>query len=310
MTKLVFTQEQQLDFTKRLQLLLLDSMVSSGHWGTAKFQGGTCLSLCYGSSRFSEDLDFLLGTDKGLKRMLTAASARMTNVLRLSVPDAKLKFAARDDDPESPSARNPRTFTLTASSEDWYRSIKIKVEFWVADPAAVAQYASGVVSAKVLTRAVEGVPLRMALPAVMVPTADLKEILVDKLHALACRDYLKHRDVFDLWWLSQQDVGDWRGELATRYPYHALMYNDSPEISKLRDVLREKTLVIAAMVGRPEFPIELKKWLGEDSSLAGQAGADSIAGHVVEMLKLLFADEVATPPAASTRAARTRRSTP
>ena len=37
--------------------------------------------------------------------------------------------------------------------------------------------------------------------AAFVPTADMSEIYVDKVFALAARSYLKPRDVFDLHWL-------------------------------------------------------------------------------------------------------------
>jgi predicted nucleotidyltransferase component of viral defense system len=313
MTKIVFTQEQQLDLTKRLQLLLLDSLAAGANWGfdTVRFQGGTCLSMSYGSSRFSEDLDFVLGTDKGLNRMLAAARARMSNSLRVSLPGAVVKFTSRDEDLEAIEAKNPRTFTMTVSHPDWYRVIKVKVEFWVADPEAVRQYEAGFIPAKLLAQAVEGVPLRMTLPPVMLPTATLNEILVDKLHALACRPYLKHRDIFDLWWLAEQGIKDWATELQARYTYHARMYSDSPELEQLGDVLRSKTIDIQALVGKPAFSEDLQKWLGQDSTLSSQSSADAMATLVVAQMERLTAaleakpEEVAT--SAAGRAASSRR---
>lgn len=287
MTKIVFTQAQQLDLTQRLQLLLLDSLAASGSWEAARFQGGTCLSLSYGSPRFSEDLDFLLGTDKGLARMIAAAQARMVNALRVPLPGAKVGFAARDDDVESPAARNPRTFVMTVSHADWYRAVKVKVEFWVADPAAVAQYAARVAPAKLLTQAVEGSPLRMTIAPVLFPTAQLEEVLVDKLHALVCRPYLKHRDVFDLWWLAQQGVTAWGEELQGRYPYHARMYGDSPALEQLVPALQAKAAEIGAMAGKPQFGEDLRKWLGVESSLATQAAADAMAQQVASRLETI-----------------------
>ena len=293
MPKTVFTQEQQLDLTRRLQLLLLDSMAASGSWLTgdsARFQGGTCLSLSYGSSRFSEDLDFVLGTDKGLSRMLAGAQARMANLLRVATPGAQVRFATRDESLEADQSRNPRTFTMTVSHPEWYRAIKVKVEFWVADPEAVRQYEARVIPAKLLAAAVDGVPLRMALPPVMLPTATLQEILVDKLHALACREYLKLRDVYDLWWLAEQGTQAWSAELVARYGHHERMYNDSPSLERLADVLLEKTQDILTLIGRPAFADELKRWLGEGSALATQGAADSMASRVVDRLQTMVAE--------------------
>jgi len=42
---------------------ILDDMDRHGFLGRLVFQGGTCLRLCYGSERYSEDLDFAGGPD-------------------------------------------------------------------------------------------------------------------------------------------------------------------------------------------------------------------------------------------------------
>lgn len=292
MPKIVFTQEQQLDLTRRLQLLLLESLASVSSWdvGSTRFQGGTCLSLSYGSPRFSEDLDFVLGTDRGLNRMMGSARSRMVDALRTSLPGALVKFVGRDEDLEASNAKNPRTFNVTVSHPDWYRVVKIKVEFWVADIEAVRQYESRVIPAKLLTQAVEGVPLRMALRPVMLPTATINEILVDKLHALACRPYLKHRDIFDLWWIAEQGVSGWGAELMGRYPYHARMYSDSPSIEQLGDVLRARIEDVRGLVGNQAFAEDLRKWLGEGSALSSSASADAMAAMVVQRLERLVDD--------------------
>ena len=172
-------------------------MMASGNWARddIRFQGGTCLNLVYGSARFSEDLNFLLGTDRGLKRMLAGASARMTDTLRVALPGARARFSLRDDSGlEGPQARNPRTFTISVAQPDWHRAVKIEVEFWLSDPEAVARYGAGIRTARVREAARDGAPLRVTVPPVLVNAADPDEILVDKLHALVGRKYLKHRE--------------------------------------------------------------------------------------------------------------------
>lgn len=42
---------------------ILRAMEEDGLLGGLVFQGGTCLRLCYGASRYSEDLDFAGGFD-------------------------------------------------------------------------------------------------------------------------------------------------------------------------------------------------------------------------------------------------------
>ncbi len=46
---------------------ILYALDQEGLLDTLTFQGGTCLRLCYGSSRFSEDLDFAGGSDFSIK---------------------------------------------------------------------------------------------------------------------------------------------------------------------------------------------------------------------------------------------------
>lgn len=285
MGKIVFTQQAQIDLTKRLQLMLLEAVMSCGNWNKdqIRFQGGTCLSLVYGSPRFSEDLDFIIGTDKGLNRMLTAASARMNAALMTALPGAQVRFSGRDDDMESQDAKNPRTFTVTVNHPDWYRAVKIKAEFWRCDPEAVSQYAAGVRSANVLSAVVNGNPLRMTLAPVLVPAAQMQEIVVDKLHALVGRPYLKHRDVFDLWWLQQQGVGNWNWLVQERYDNHARMYPGSaPDLDGLMKGLKAAAVRVADLAKDQTFAADLRKWLGEESPLATRDSADNMATQVAQ----------------------------
>lgn len=292
MSKIVFSQAVTLDLTRRLQLVLLDSLMASGSWDadSLRFQGGTSLSLVYGSPRFSEDLDFIAGSFNGLNRMLAGASNRMKQVLRTTLPGADVKFGKRDDDPESFDARNPRTFTVTVSHPDWYRAVKIKVEFWICDPTAVAAYEAKVLPARVLAAALDKNPLRTVISPVLVPAATLEEICVDKLHALVGRSYLKHRDVFDLWWLEQQGAAEWSKYLLDRYAHHAAMYAESVALPRLSTLLAEKATIVQNLTNSAELSEDLQRWLGEDSTLAQRESADAIAEAVAVSIRRCVAN--------------------
>lgn len=286
MAKQVFTQAIQLDLIRRLQLMLLDALMSSGPWraGDIAFQGGTCLNLVYASPRFSEDLDFVIGSDKGLKRVVGAAAARMESLLLTSLPGAVVKMAGRDANPEALNAKNPRTFNLSVAHADWARSIKIKVEFWLSNPQAVREYVHGVRSAQVLEAVAAGGPLRVSVAPVFLPVADLTEILVDKLHALVHRTYLKPRDVFDLWWLhAQQGIHGWSIPLVEKFDNHAHMYPGSTQaLEDFIPLLSDAAETVQALVGKPEFSADLQRWLGAGSGLASPAAADAIAQLVAD----------------------------
>jgi hypothetical protein len=316
MPKIVFSQSVTLDLTRRLQLMLLDSLMASGSWDSdsLRFQGGTSLSLVYGSPRFSEDLDFIAGSFSGLNRMLSGAANRMKQTLRTALPGAEVKFGRRDEDPESFEAKNPRTFTVTVSHADWHRAVKIKVEFWVCDPAAVAAYEAKVLPARVLAAALDKNPLRTVISPVLVPAATLEEICVDKLHALVGRQYLKHRDVFDLFWLEQQGAADWSTYLKERYEHHAAMYSQSLPLPRLVEALADKATVIQGLAASADLSEDLKRWLGEDATLAQRSSADEIATSVAAAIRRCVAALAPAPeppaspslpdPATSRRRAR------
>jgi hypothetical protein len=169
---------------------------------------------------------------------------------------------------------------MTVSHPDWHRVVKVKAEFWLCDPQAVREYGAGVRTANVLGAAVEGIPLRVTLAPVLVNAADLDEILVDKLHALVGRRYLKHRDVFDLWWLAAQGLKDWSGCLREHYANHARLYAASPRLEELGPLLRAKASDIAGLTQTPVFSEDLKRWLGAESTTATRYSADAIAAAV------------------------------
>ena len=52
--------EQENAVQEVMQAFVLASLTRGGFFAHAAFQGGTCLRMLYGMSRFSEDLDFLL----------------------------------------------------------------------------------------------------------------------------------------------------------------------------------------------------------------------------------------------------------
>jgi predicted nucleotidyltransferase component of viral defense system len=159
------------------------------------FQGGTSLRLCRGSQRFSEDLDFAggkgfaasdmanvkncleehIGSRYGLNVQVTEKSARERDQIRVDRWQVSVETA--------PGNRHmPRQ--------------KIKVEV-----AAVPAY----------TR--ELVPLRMnyefldGYPSVLVLAETISEVMADKVLAFPATlvgARVRHRDIWDLAWLSQQ----------------------------------------------------------------------------------------------------------
>lgn len=175
-----------------LQVATLTALMASRRWepGDLAFQGGTCLSLAYGSARFSEDLDFMVrggmtltGLEKSIERLL---------VLPPDIP-AGLKHSvtlSKDD-------RNPHAFFVTLAGDSYLGAAKVKVELWSTPKEAMDQ----------LRLMVRPIMSQMGEQS-FVPVETLDEVLADKVYALGARDRIKPRDVFDLWWLKSKDAAN------------------------------------------------------------------------------------------------------
>jgi Nucleotidyl transferase AbiEii toxin, Type IV TA system len=149
------------------------------------FQGGTSLHLAHGSARFSEDLNFLVRG--GLS--LAGLSKQVQQKLRLPLDmPADLRVVVS----QGRDVRNPHSFDVTLQGPQVIGSVRVKVELWQAQAAALKS-----LQLKISTVA-------SSAGQAFVPTLTLPEIFADKVYALGARGRIKPRDIFDLWWLGEQ----------------------------------------------------------------------------------------------------------
>ena len=289
---------EHIAITEAAQLSILAGLMSARRWGQdeIKFQGGTSLHLVYGSPRFSEDLDFVLATDKGLERLLQDAATHVQAEFRGAYPGIQVSLKMRGANQDAGDVKNPRVFNLTLASPEWYKSIKIKVEFWMAEADVVRDYQSAIRTAALMPG--RG-PVDVRVSPALVGTAEIREILVDKLHALAARDYLKWRDVFDLWWLNTSqglDAQTGAKELCDRFEYHARMYPPPPAMVSVILNLELAVKYIRETLESPEgldaAVKDMQRWLLPSSALRDQipeilkAGVMYVENIVAEVCKL------------------------
>lgn len=162
------------------------------------FQGGTSLRLCYGSNRFSEDLDFVGGFDFTASRLQQIRECVMDHIgnrygLEVNVKnprqmrEEKTYWGLKTDRWQVSVTTNPGRADLPRQ--------KIKLE---------------VANVPAHTRTLRGLNRNYAfLPAsyqdLLVPAETLDEILADKVVSLSCcQHYIRHRDVWDLMWLKRR----------------------------------------------------------------------------------------------------------
>jgi len=174
---------------------ILQALSSAGLLNELTFQGGTCLRLCYGSNRYSEDLDFVGGrgfvsTDmKNIQNCIHQWITKKYN-LPITVEEPKNLRKAPDFDKVHVDVWQIKIETAPERRDLKRQMIKIEIA-----------------NIEALTK--EYMPLLTnytALPEQsfeLYPVQSLQEILCDKLIALVnSTKYIRYRDLWDIAWLA------------------------------------------------------------------------------------------------------------
>lgn len=185
-----------------VHLHILSALSDANVLDRVVFQGGTALRLCYGGSRYSEDLDFVCGTkgdyvaDVDFQKIVETGMKAAAHALesRFGLKPEAITVKSPDDPAAIAGERvHVAAWQLVVPLEPTPRSPKsrIKVEF-----ANVPSYDAG-------PRPVRSGIKFSGLPATILRAETPKEILADKAVALTARTALKHRDVWDVWFLTE-----------------------------------------------------------------------------------------------------------
>lgn len=162
------------------------------------FQGGTALRLCYGSQRFSEDLDFVGGKDFAAAQLRSMKSCIEHHVgdrygFEVSVTAPKESAPAAGHRKVQVHKWQIRVVTMPARRDLPKQMIKIEV-------ANIPAYTR---EPQLLRQNYDFLPDGYADLIILVESLD--EITADKLVSLVdCTAYVRHRDIWDLQWLRQQ----------------------------------------------------------------------------------------------------------
>lgn len=198
-----------------VHLHILSSLSAAGVLDRVVFQGGTALRLCHGGDRYSEDLDFVCGTrgdyvadvdfqeivEKGMKAAAHALESRFG-----LVPEAIAVKSPQDPAGIAGDEVHVAAWQLVVPLEPTPRSPKsrIKVEF-----ANVPSYDHA-------PRPIRSSIRLTGLPTTILRAETPREILADKAVALTARAALKHRDVWDVWFLTEDLKAKLDLDLVTR----------------------------------------------------------------------------------------------
>ncbi len=197
------TEDQRRHWADLGQMALLDALMSQSAFRADQisFHGGTSLHLCWNSPRFSEDLDFMTSHKDPhghLTKIMPRIAASMDRFFLRHEPglSAELKDRTKESD-------RMIVFEARLSHEQVVGKSKVKMEFWRVNQDYLNQYEDEL---RLPTKGSSDLVahIQSSMP---VSTATKETILGDKMVAIAFRDYVKWRDIFDIWWLDQQTGG-------------------------------------------------------------------------------------------------------
>lgn len=179
---------------------ILFSLHRSGMLDDLVFQGGTSLRLCYGSRRYSEDLDFVGGREfssAALKDMKSCLEDYLGARYGLEVMVKEPPVLREEPDYAALKVDKWQISIVTSPGRRDLPRQRIKIE---------------VANIPAYTR--EVLPLKKNHPYlpdgyddILITVESLNEIMADKLVSLAAAGHVRHRDIWDLSWLQQQGAG-------------------------------------------------------------------------------------------------------
>ena len=252
--------------------------------GNMVFQGGTSLRLCYGAPRYSEDLDFVAGTDyrpahlASLKDRIEAYLGKRYG-LEVTVKEPKLlnRTSARAD-------VNVDRWQVAVITDPGRRDLpkqRIRIEV-VNIPAYTAQVRKLNVNYAFLPDGYRDL---------LVVVESLDEIMADKLVSLAAsQKYVRHRDIWDLSWLRQQGATV-RPELVACKVFD---YRIDDYSARLASMIERAPAIIS---GRA-FKEEMKRFLPVDAhrrSLENPKFGRYLTGCITELYQELQSKLDSTP---------------
>jgi hypothetical protein len=249
------------------------------------FQGGTSLRLCYGSERFSEDLDFAGGRNFSARNMAAVKNCIAGKIgerfgLDVTVREPK-------DAPFEGAVRVDRWVITIQTSPDRPDVPRQKIKLEISN---VPAYSRNILPLRINYSVLEG----RAQPLVAVESKD--EILADKMIALPASISrvsdqgmeftplrIRYRDVWDIAWLSGQGA-----RMDVRLVGKKIVDYGLDEFPRLLDHAMAK---ISGIAGGEEFDAQMARFLPQTQHdrVFGKAGYEkyfeSAVGDLLRRLR-------------------------
>lgn len=169
-----------------IQIAFLDALYAQKESTEIAFHGGTSIHFLHGGYRYSEDLDFVIPTleYKRLAAVVEKAAKQVKHILTTIIGNLEIELT-----PRPVKDKNIYTWWLKVIPFGYRGKIHLKLEFGkypIYQPRSIPFIFRH--------------PLIPLQPITLSPS--IEELFADKVNALAGRRYAKHRDFFDIWYLT------------------------------------------------------------------------------------------------------------
>src|SRR3972149_8442602 len=191
-----------------LQVKFLDKLYKESTLKNTYFKGGTCLRLVFGSSRFSEDMDF---TTFESKDKIKGILERVVKNLSFEFPDISVK------DLKTLQGFSFKIYLPTEISE---QPLTVRLDFSKRESVIEPMVSPIETSLPILT-------------TVVVDHLSEREILAEKVRAITKRE--KGRDLFDLWFLLSKGVALDKEFIGKKLEFYKEDFNLKKLIRKIKE---------------------------------------------------------------------------
>lgn len=193
-------QEKRAKQSELLQLLLLDNLYAQSGSERIIFQGGTALRWVYGGMRFSEDLDFVTDLTR------TDTERLLAKTYPQAVKACLGQFGKGSAEQQIKATSRSACKTLFVFRPETQRErIAVRLEFEMLQQDQVPEFERFVLrDLPQVAGLMIGGQLLLPYTSSIVLAETAEEILSDKIRALFERKYLKGRDLFDIWWITNR----------------------------------------------------------------------------------------------------------
>lgn len=210
------------------------------------FQGGTCLRLCYGALRYSEDLDFAGGTDFDFESLHAIKEVLESSLDKRYAIETTVSESAKKTDETGITIKKWKVKVVTAPERPDIPMQRISLEI-----ATVPAHARTVKALKVNYE-----ELPNSYGNTLLYTETLEEICADKLKAFLTASHLRYRDLWDMNWLTQRPNFD-HSKLPSLFDQKLIDYGET----KTAQNNHQRIVDVPAILNSREFLDQMRRFI-------------------------------------------------